>query len=145
MGTREMLARVRAGGAGPDRPQGPIQGRNRGDPPLPHDWCRKSVGQVSVRTAMRPDVLPAGVVSSWGRCLDGVPAVTVLITRRDGSKSVRGFKDGAAALMWVAEQEFLAANAMRSTHVWVAATSSEPSPGMMPQEAEQPRPGPSSD
>ena len=68
-------------------------------------------------------------MSEYRIVLDGVPAVTVEITRRDGSKSVRGFKDEAAALMWVAEQEFLAANAMRSTHVWVPATSSEPSHG----------------
>jgi hypothetical protein len=43
--------------------------------------------------------------------LDGVPAFAVEITCGDGSRSVRGFRTEAAALIWVAEQEFCAANA----------------------------------
>jgi hypothetical protein len=44
--------------------------------------------------------------------LDGVPAFGVEITSDDGRQSVRGFRTEAAALMWVAEQEFCAANAV---------------------------------
>jgi hypothetical protein len=42
---------------------------------------------------------------------DGIPPFAVEITCGDGSQSVRGFRTEAAALMWVAEQEFYAANA----------------------------------
>ena len=41
---------------------------------------------------------------------DGPPAFGVEITRDDGSQSVRRFPNEAAALMWVAEQEFHTAN-----------------------------------
>ena len=43
--------------------------------------------------------------------LDGVPAVAVEITCSDGVHSLRGFRTEAAALVWIADQEFRAANA----------------------------------
>jgi hypothetical protein len=43
--------------------------------------------------------------------LDGVPAVAVEITCSDGAHSLCGFRTEAAALMWIADQEFRAANA----------------------------------
>ena len=43
--------------------------------------------------------------------LDGVPAVAVETTSGDGVHSLRGFRTEAAALVWIADQEFLAANA----------------------------------
>jgi hypothetical protein len=43
--------------------------------------------------------------------LDGVPAFAVEITCSDGAHSLRGFRTEAAALMWIADQEFRAANA----------------------------------
>ena len=43
--------------------------------------------------------------------LDGVPAFAVEITCTDGAHSLRGFRTEAAALMWIADQEFRAANA----------------------------------
>ena len=43
--------------------------------------------------------------------LDGLPPFAVEITCGSGLQSVRGFKNEAAALIWVADQEFLAANA----------------------------------
>ena len=42
---------------------------------------------------------------------DGVPAFAVEITCSDGAHSLRGFSSEAAALVWVADQEFRAANA----------------------------------
>jgi hypothetical protein len=41
----------------------------------------------------------------------GVPAFAVEITCTDGAHSLRGFRTEAAALMWIADQEFRAANA----------------------------------
>jgi hypothetical protein len=43
--------------------------------------------------------------------LDGVPTVAVKTTCSDGAHSLRGFRTEAAALMWIADQEFRAANA----------------------------------
>ena len=43
--------------------------------------------------------------------LDGVPPVAVEITCSDGVHSLRGFRTEAAALVWIADQEFRAANA----------------------------------
>ena len=43
--------------------------------------------------------------------LDGVPAFAVEITCSDGAHSLRGFRTEAAALVWIADQEFRAANA----------------------------------
>jgi hypothetical protein len=43
--------------------------------------------------------------------LDGVPAVAVETICSDGAHSLRGFRTEAAALMWIADQEFRAANA----------------------------------
>jgi hypothetical protein len=42
--------------------------------------------------------------------LDGVPAIAVEITCSDGTHSLRGFRTEAAALIWIADQEFCAAN-----------------------------------
>jgi hypothetical protein len=47
--------------------------------------------------------------------LDGVPAFAVEITCSDGAHSLRGFRTEAAALMWIADQEFCAANAAAKT------------------------------
>ena len=38
--------------------------------------------------------------------LDGVPACAVEITCSDGAHSLRGFRTEAAALVWIADQEF---------------------------------------
>jgi len=43
--------------------------------------------------------------------LDGVPAFAAEITCSDGTHSLRGFRSEAAALIWIADQEFRAANA----------------------------------
>ena len=43
--------------------------------------------------------------------LDGVPAFAVEITCSDGAHSLRGFRTEAAAMIWIADQEFRAANA----------------------------------
>ena len=43
--------------------------------------------------------------------LGGVPTFTVQITCSDGVHSLRGFPNEAAALIWIADQEFRAANA----------------------------------
>ena len=43
--------------------------------------------------------------------LDGVPAFAVEITCSKSAHSLRGFRTEAAALMWIADQEFRAANA----------------------------------
>jgi hypothetical protein len=42
---------------------------------------------------------------------DGVPAFAVEITCGDGAHSLRGFRSQAAALVWIADQEFRAGNA----------------------------------
>ena len=42
---------------------------------------------------------------------DGVLPFAVEITCSDGAHSLRGFRTEAAALMWIADQEFRAANA----------------------------------
>jgi hypothetical protein len=47
--------------------------------------------------------------------LDGVPVVAVEITCSDGAHSLRGFSTEAAALMWIADQEFHAVNAETAT------------------------------
>ena len=52
-----------------------------------------------------PDMIRFKVV------LDGVPAFAVEITCSDGAHSLRGFPTEAAALAWIADQEFRAANA----------------------------------
>jgi hypothetical protein len=50
-------------------------------------------------------------MTEYNVVLDGVPAFAVEITCNDGTHSLRGFRTEAAALMWIADQEFRAANA----------------------------------
>ena len=42
--------------------------------------------------------------------LDQVPAIAVEITCSDGAHSLLGFRTEAAALVWIADQEFRTAN-----------------------------------
>ena len=60
--------------------------------------------------------------------LDGVPAFAVEITCSDGAHSLRGFRTEAAALIWIADQEFRAANAeIVATDAFICLRGSEDS------------------
>jgi hypothetical protein len=58
--------------------------------------------------------------------LDGVPAIAVEITCSDAAHSLLGFPNKAAALVWIADQEFRAANAEAvETRAWVRLRGSQ--------------------
>jgi hypothetical protein len=54
---------------------------------------------------------PYWSTTDYKALLDGASAFAVEITRSGGVHSLRGFRSEAAALMWIADQEFGAANA----------------------------------
>ena len=50
-------------------------------------------------------------MTEYKLALDRVPAIAVAITCSDGAQSLLSFRTEAAALVWIADQEFRAANA----------------------------------
>ena len=55
--------------------------------------------------------MPYRGMTEYKVVFDGVPAFAVEITCGGGAHSLRGFRTEAAALIWIAEQEFRTANA----------------------------------
>ena len=60
---------------------------------------------------IRASATPCSDMTRYKVVPDGVPAFAVEITCSDGAHSLRGFPTEAAALVWIADQEFRAANA----------------------------------
>jgi hypothetical protein len=52
------------------------------------------------------EAMPYCDMTEYKVVLDGVPAFAVEITCSDGAHSLRGFRTEAAALVWIADQEF---------------------------------------
>ena len=86
------------------------------------------IGMTAGSQAARPPAVTPNIFIGGGGCIlasatpcsdmtqykvvpDGVPAFAVEITCSDGAHSLRGFPTEAAALVWITDQEFRAANA----------------------------------
>jgi len=75
---------------------------------LPRPWPRISYRRLA---AFLPALHHIRSMIEYKIVPDGVPAFGMEITCSDGAHSLRGFRTEAAAMMWIADQEFRAANA----------------------------------